>query len=72
MDATTRTVEGGGMSELVNTIHIDIPDKTEFGRECCICGEVFNLMEINDPTTICPECIRRLMKLLYGEIKNDD
>ena len=35
------------------------------GRDCCICGKVFDLMDIHDPTTICPECRKRLLNILY-------
>lgn len=39
----------------------------QLGKICPICDDVFKIYDIKDPRIICPECFRKLKKLLYPE-----
>ena len=44
-----------------------LPLTYEIGSECIICGEEFTVSKDYYVPSICPECRKRLNKLLYGK-----
>lgn len=44
----------------------------QLAKTCQICNNDFNIYDIKDPRMVCPECCRRLKKLLYPEEETND
>ena len=50
---------------------IKISGDAPYGYYCSVCGNSVPIRYISEVREICPECARRLKKLLYPEEKDD-
>ena len=61
------------MSELLPNELIELkinPNSFKTERLCIVCKEGFNLLGLNDPRTICPDCCKAIKSIMANSKSN--